>query len=145
MEKNYNEIEAASFANQSGFTLLELLIATVILAIGLLGVAALQTVAIHGNVEGRNFTFASTMIAEKIEDLRNGDFEDIEDHTDYVVLDGGVPRVRDSEPSDGFYLTRVVDREDGPVAGTVVVAVEVSWESRTGLTRRTEFETIIGN
>jgi len=145
MEKVLNEIETPSFANQSGFTLLELLIATVILAIGLLGVAALQTVAIQGNVEGRNFTFASTMIAEKIEDLRNGDFGDIADHTDYVVLDDGVPQVQDGEPADGFYLTRAVDVSDGPVADTVVVAVEVSWESRTGLTRRTEFETIIGN
>jgi hypothetical protein len=85
------------------------------------------------------------MIAEKIEELRNGDFGDIADHTDYVVLDGGVPQAQDIEPSDGFYLTRVVDRSDGPEPNTVHVAVEVSWQSRNGLTRRTEFETIIGN
>lgn len=132
-------------SNEDGFTLLELLISTVILAIGLLGVAALQTVAIQGNMEGRNFTFASTMIGEKIEELRNMDFGDIGDQTDYIVLDNKVPQVQDSEPSGGFYLTRVVDVSDGPVTGTVQVAVEVSWESQTGLTRRTEFETIIGN
>jgi prepilin-type N-terminal cleavage/methylation domain-containing protein len=132
-------------SNADGFTLLELLIASVILAIGLLGVAALQAVAIQGNVEGRNFTFASTMIGEKIEELRNMDFGDIADHTDYIVLGNKVPEVQDSEPAGGFYLTRVVDVSNGPVTGTVVVAVAVSWQSRTGLTRRTEFETSIGN
>ena len=131
-------------SNSDGFTLLELLISTVILAVGLLGVAALQTVAIQGNVEGRNFTFASTMIGEKIEELRNGN-RTIADHTDYIVLDNKVPEVRNSRPSGGFYLTRVVDVNNGPVDGTVRVAVEVSWQSRTGLTRRTEFETIIRN
>jgi type IV pilus assembly protein PilV len=145
MEKNLNSIEAPSFGNQSGFTLLELLIATVILAIGLLGVAALQTVAIQGNVEGNDFTLASTMIGEKIEELRNMDFADIADHTDYVLVDGKVPQVQDAEPNSGEYLTRVVDVSDGPVDGTVEVSVAVSWQSRTGLTRRTEFETIIGN
>ena len=145
MKKMATENRESSLANANGFTLLELLIATVILAIGLLGVAALQTVAIHGNVDGKDFTMASTLIGDKIDELRNGEFADITDETDFITFENKVPQVTDTEPNDGFFMTRNVTVSNGPVGGTVLVNVEVTWQSREGNARSTEFETIIAN
>lgn len=139
------ERKIVAAGNSDGFTLLELLISTVILAIGLLGVAALQTVAIQGNVNGKNFTMASTLIGDKIDELRNGEFADITDETDYIAFKNKVPQVTDTEPNDGFFMTRNVTVNNGPVGGTVLVNVEVTWQSREGSARSTEFETIIAN
>jgi type IV pilus assembly protein PilV len=132
-------------AGQEGFTLLELLIATVILAIGLLGVAALQMTAIQGNAEGKNFTLASSLVGDKIDELRNGDFGDVTNQTDYITFNNKVPQVQDTQPGSGFFMTRAVDVSNGPVAGTVQVNVAITWQNDVGLTRRTEFETIIAN
>lgn len=132
-------------SNPEGFTILELLIATLILAVGLLGVAALQTVAIKGNMDGKNYTVASSLIADKLDELRNGEFADIADDTDYITFDDKVPQVQANSPGEGFFMTRNVQVSAGPAAGTLRVAVEVSWQSREGAARRTEYETIIAN
>lgn len=130
---------------QEGFTLLELLIATVILAIGLLGVAALQITAIQGNAEGKNFTVASSLVGDKIDELRNGNFDDVIDQTDYITFNKKVPQIQDTQPGSGFFMTRVVNVSNGPVAGTMRVNAAITWQNDVGLTRRTEFETIIAN
>lgn len=137
--------------NENGFTLLELLISITILAIGLLGVAALQMVAIHGNMFGKEMTLANTVIAGKIEALRGIPYANVTSHTEYVVLDGKESFVLDTEPSDGFYMTvvttvNVTNVQNGPAtADTKNVLVNVSWRDRNQKTRQFQSETIIFN
>jgi len=63
---------------QSGFSLLELLVALVVFSIGLLAVAGLQTVSKQANYEGLQRTTAAQVASGLLEDMRmNGDAIDI--------------------------------------------------------------------
>ncbi|MCD6321462.1 MAG: prepilin-type N-terminal cleavage/methylation domain-containing protein [Clostridiales bacterium] len=55
--------------NQSGFTLIEILIAVTVFAIGILGVAIMQLSAIKGNSYASHLSEASTITQNKIEEL----------------------------------------------------------------------------
>ena len=55
--------------NQKGFTLLELLIAISLLAIGLLAVATMQTTAINANVIANKNTSVASLAQEVMEDI----------------------------------------------------------------------------
>lgn len=54
----------------NGFTLIEVLIAVVLVAIGLLAVAGLQTTAIRGNSFARQTTLATQLAEEMVERIR---------------------------------------------------------------------------
>lgn len=53
--------------DESGFSLLESLIAMTILAVGLLGLAAMQTMALGRNVDAQELTVAANLASEMIE------------------------------------------------------------------------------
>jgi prepilin-type N-terminal cleavage/methylation domain-containing protein len=53
-----------------GFTLVELLIALAISMVGLIGLMALQMVAIRSNASSRNFAEATALAQEKLEQLQ---------------------------------------------------------------------------
>ncbi len=57
--------------NQKGFSLLEVLIGLVILAIGLLAVAGMQITSIRGNHFGGNLTQATVLAQNKLEELKH--------------------------------------------------------------------------
>jgi type IV pilus assembly protein PilV len=62
--------------NQKGFSLIEIMIALIILAVGLLGIAGLQITSIKGNSFSSYVTQASILAQNKLENLRNLPYED---------------------------------------------------------------------
>lgn len=60
--------------NQSGFTLLELLIALVIFAVGILGVYTMQISSITGNAKSRAISEASVTASDRIERFLSVDY-----------------------------------------------------------------------
>jgi len=65
--------------NDKGFTLVEALIASLILTIGILTLITMQTTSIKGNAKARNLTTAATWGQDKIEQLFAMDYDSIVD------------------------------------------------------------------
>lgn len=57
--------------NKDGFTLLELLIALAVLAIGLLGIAGMMVSAIQGNAFGGKMSMAENLASQRLEFFKN--------------------------------------------------------------------------
>ena len=57
--------------NAKGFTLIEVLVGLVILAIGLLGIAGMQVTSVKGNYFSNNLTQANYVAQDRIEFLKN--------------------------------------------------------------------------
>lgn len=117
-------------SNQKGFTLLELLIALVILAIGLLGLAGLQVAAIKGNVSGFKISTASAVAQQRIEELK------VMDSTSAALTAG-------AHPADGSVIVQGITynrsyniQDNTPVTGTSTITFTVAWvEPGTGIAR----------
>ena len=57
--------------NKKGFTLIEVLVGLIILAIGLLGIAGMQVTSVKGNSFSKNLTQASFLAQDRLEYLKN--------------------------------------------------------------------------
>lgn len=106
--------------NMKGFTLLEVMIALVILAVGLLGLASLQIMAIKGNSYGQQMTVASTMAQNQLEQLRRAT--------------GGLTNGNDAvTDQNGITYTRSwTVTPNSPQSGASTVLVTISWTGPTG-------------
>ena len=103
-----------------GFTLLEVMITAVILAIGLLGLAGLQIVAIKGNSFGQQMTVASTLAQNQLEMLRES----------AGALSNGNDTVTDQ---NGITYTRTwTVTANAPQASMDTVNMTVSWTGPNG-------------
>ena len=111
------------FGNQSGFTLLEVLIAISILTVGLLGVAQMQIMGIRGNYFSGNTTAALTLAEEKMEDLLG---------TSYINVisdnDANNP-INEAGQAGGIYSRMWTVTLDTPIIGTKTVTVSASWDN----------------
>lgn len=62
---------------EAGFTLVEVLVATAIAAIGFLGLAATYVTSLRATVVGRNVSIATNLAAEALETMRRRPYEEI--------------------------------------------------------------------
>jgi len=106
--------------DQGGFTLLEVMITLVILAIGLLGLAGLQIIAIKGNSFGQQMTVASTMAQNQLEQMRQGTVA-LASNNDTVTDQNGITYAR------AWTVT-----PNQPQANMNTVQIDVSWAGPTG-------------
>jgi len=115
--------------NNKGFSLLEILIALIILAIGLLAIAAMQITSIRGNFFSDNMTQASVLAQDRLEGLRslpfvNGNWPDALSMGDHD--DGKIP-VRGLNFSRSF---RVDQDPNNPATGRRIT-VTIRWKDHS--------------
>ena len=89
--------------NNSGFSLLEVLLGITVFMIGMLGVTALNISSLKSNTFSGNMSEATVIAADKLEELLAMDFDEIEDSgvEDGTGQDVNNNGIDDDDPDDG--------------------------------------------
>jgi type II secretory pathway pseudopilin PulG len=118
MPQMKNKRIAGVHGDESGITLIEVLAAMIILALGILTLLPMATLSIDANVQARDTDQVMAMIQNQIEWLRNQD----------VLTSGSY-----ADTTSGMYMTWWTQTES---EGLQEVIVEVNWESDFGVPHR---------
>jgi len=102
--------------HKNGFTLIEVLASMIILSIGVLGLAPLIISAIQGNSFGNDMTNATFLAQDKIEELRN---------VNYDLMTSGQDTV-------GAIQRQWAVQRNTPSTGVSKITVQASWSDVRG-------------
>jgi len=116
--------------NQNGFSLVETTIAMSLLVVAILGIAAVIVMMISGNDFSRRTTVAATMAKDKIEEIKN---------TNYQQIATGGPETVTSIYTREWTVTSDVPDQN---MKTIVVTVKWPWQ---GKERSVSLKTIIAS
>lgn len=123
--------------NQAGFTLLEVLIAMVILSVGLLALARFQLTVIKGNTDSREITTAVVLAETKIEELMSGGF---------AALAAGEDTDIDTTGTAGGIFTRAWAVADYSGSTNMKqITVTVTWTDQEGISHNVALNTVLAN
>lgn len=123
--------------NEKGFSLVELLVAITILAIGLLAVAGMQTTAINSNAWANRLSTATSLAQEVMEDIL------AKDAGDAIFSASSGATAYDLDPNTAginpisisgagtFSATRAITININGIAGLVQIDVSVTGGNRT--------------
>jgi prepilin-type N-terminal cleavage/methylation domain-containing protein len=118
---------------ESGYTLIEVLMAMIILTVGLLGVAPLMVTSMSGNSFANDLTTANMVASDYIENLKT------------VTTFPTIPFIENTANVQGKFnrQTRVDDiNSDATVPnGMYRIQVNVNWVDQEGLSRSVSFNT----
>ena len=109
----------------AGYTMIEVLIALTILAVGFLAVAKMQIAGLMGNSHAMELTEGSTWAQDRMEVLMGLPFDDAK-----LADTGGTPR-EDQDPPPGYTIKWTVT-DDQPVAGAKEIVLTADWADRFG-------------
>jgi len=111
------------FINNNGFTLIEVLVAMVILSIGLLGTAALITGIIRGNKVSNRISTATTCAQDKMEEIK------MLGYSGMPTSDTTTTESYNSITNYFLYKRVTCTNVDNPTADMKTVTVTVYWDS----------------
>ena len=111
-----------SLGNENGFTMIEILIAISIFAVGMLAVASMQVSGIHGNSTANTLTGAAAWAADTMETLLVRPY-------DHIDLDPGGPYPY-PEGTQGRYTIEWTVQQDVVMLNTKTITVNVSYSDR---------------
>jgi type IV pilus assembly protein PilV len=104
--------------SKEGFTLIEIMIALVVLSIGLIALAGLQMSAMRGNTLSKRMTTAVSIANARIEQIKNMPYANIQSESSTQVTE-----------SNMTFTRQVTVSNDIPVANTKTVNVTVTWKN----------------
>ena len=120
-----------SIGPKAGFTLVESMLTLAIMSVGLLALAGLQITALRGNDLSRRRTTAVSIAEQRLEQLKNTPYTNIQAEAASEVT------------ASNLHFTRQVTVTDGPLPNTKSVSVLVSWQDQSQ-THTLPLATIIG-
>jgi type IV pilus assembly protein PilV len=101
---------------EEGFTLIEIMITLVIMSIGLIALSGLQINAIRGNVFSKRLTTAVSIGQEKLEQIKNTSYANIQSESSTQINKSNI----------NFTRQVIVTNNTNP-ANTKTVKVTVTW------------------
>jgi len=109
--------------NNNGFTLMEVLVAMVILSVGLLGMAALITGIINSNKLSNRISTATVLAQDKMEDIKRIGYSGM------PASDTTTTENYNSITNYLLYKRDIFTEVANPVAGMKKITVTVYWDS----------------
>lgn len=103
----------------SGFTLLEVMIALVILSIGMLGLTALQVIAMRSNAFSSEMTYATMLAENRLEAFRNMDYDSVSSGSENIAADAKTKGI-------AYFLQWAVT-DDTPATDMKRIVLAVTW------------------
>ena len=133
---------------EKGFSLIEVLIAATIFSIGLIALAGAQLVSIRSTQSNYNFTVATSLVQQQIEDLHAVGSAGLKDGNDGPLDTLGRTAADYTNPPDAanfiFNRTWTCTPFNTAIGTSFQVHVEVKWlEARTGNNRMVSSDAII--
>jgi prepilin-type N-terminal cleavage/methylation domain-containing protein len=107
--------------SNDGFTLIEVLMALVLIGVSVLAAAPMFMYAIEGNAAGADLGSAGAVAVERMEELRGEDYEDL-------ALGGSLDANEDgffSEANPDFLVRWMIEDNDAVTLGTRIITVRV--------------------
>ena len=121
--------------NDKGLSLLEVLVAMIILSLGILGMAPMVVMSIEGNNMSRDVLVVSSLAAEKLEYYESLETLPVVPYTETETdLEGGYTRATSIQDN-----TTDVSIPDG----VCQIDVTISWTDKTGVDRSTTYSTLL--
>lgn len=119
-----------------GFTLIEVLIALMMLAVVFLGLSALTIAVSTGLSSSHTVTTAITLAQDRIEEIKNGG---------YAQATAANYPTEDYHTIPGYpqFRRTVTITTDSPIPNVKTVKVTVSWQGKGGRTREASLQTMI--
>lgn len=113
-----------SISHQKGFTLIEVMVAILLLTVALLGLAAVTTTVIRGNALSQTLTLATTLARDKMEELKGVNYDALPTltATDYATAEGTF-----QTSAAGSYYKR---EWTSPGTDTKTIHVRVTWQGQ---------------
>ena len=107
-----------SICPNAGFTLVESMLTLAIMSMSLLALAGLQVTALRGNALSRSMTTAVSIAEQRVEQLKNTPYTNIQAEAATQVT------------ASNLHFTRQVTVTNGPLPNTKSVSVLVSWQDQ---------------
>ena len=128
--KNLSKIRIKLKGNQ-GFTLLEVLVAMIVLGVGLLGLAPMLVLSMQGNQFSREVTEAAFLAQDRIEQLKN------------QTIISPIPFYETTATGDYYRMVNVSDRTvDNTIPpGVYQITVTINWTDKEGKSHSTSYLT----
>jgi type IV pilus assembly protein PilV len=101
---------------EGGFTLVEIMIALVVLSVGLVALAGLQISAIRGNAFSKRMTTAVSIANARIEQIKSTSYANIQSESSTQVT-----------ASNMTFTRQVTVTNNSPLSNTKTVNVTVTW------------------
>ena len=123
--------------NHSGFSLIELMVAVVILAMAIFGIFLAFTTGFQGMADARDRTVATNYLQQTIEDFKNMDFNQVKSEP--------ITPIPNTKFSRGTYVLNLEETEIDKVVTLKKVITQVRWVDRKGNIKTEKASTIIYN
>ena len=116
-------------SDRRGFTMIEIIIAVLLLTVGLIGIVSVSVMVIDGNQFSKTMTTATSLAKDKLEELQNASYENITSST--------AP-----ETKENIYQRSWTVTADSPAVNMKTIVVTVTWPWK-GQTKDVTLRTII--